>query len=377
MPIWLQRQKYLIDFTLSSLLRRRAKNAGLLLVYTLIVFVLASVMLFTHALRHEAVHVLAEAPEIVLQRMVAGRHDLVPAAHLDRIGEVRGVQKKAGRLWGYFYDPAVKANYTLMVPPTDAPASGEAVIGAGIARARGLSVGDFVTWRGSDGQPHTLRIVRLLDSDSELVSSDLVLVSEDFFRGFFGVPPGQFTDLALSVRNPREVRKVAEKLTLLLPDARPILREEILRTYDAIFAWRQGVVYVLLVGAVLAFVVFAWDKASGLSAEERREIGILKAVGWETGDVIRMKFWEGALVSLTAFLLGYVAAYVHVFFANAALFEPVLKGWAVLYPHFQLTPTIDGLQLATLFFFTVFPYTVATIVPIWRAAITDPDTVMR
>jgi len=377
MPIWLQRQKYLIDFTLSSLLRRRAKNAGLLLVYTLIVFVLASVMLFTHALRHEAVHVLAEAPEIVLQRMVAGRHDLVPASYLDRIGEVRGVQKKAGRLWGYFYDPAVRANYTLMVPPTDAPASGEAVIGAGIARARGLSVGDFVTWRGSDGQPHTLRIVRLLDSDSELVSSDLVLVSEDFFRGFFGVPPGRFTDLALSVRNPREGRKVAEKLTLLLPDARPILREEILRTYDAIFAWRQGVVYVLLVGAVLAFVVFAWDKASGLSAEERREIGILKAVGWETGDVIRMKFWEGALVSLTAFLLGYVAAYVHVFFASAALFEPVLKGWAVLYPHFQLTPTIDGLQLATLFFFTVFPYTVATIVPIWRAAITDPDTVMR
>jgi ABC-type lipoprotein release transport system permease subunit len=377
MPIWLQRQKYLIDFTLSSLLRRRAKNAGLLLVYTLIVFVLASVMLFTHALRHEAVHVLAEAPEIVLQRMVAGRHDLVPASYLDRIGEVRGVQKKAGRLWGYFYDPAVRANYTLMVPPTDAPASGEAVIGAGIARARGLSIGDFVTWRGSDGQPHTLRIVRLLDSDSELVSSDLVLVSEDFFRGFFGVPPGRFTDLALSVRNPREVRKVAEKLTLLLPDARPILREEILRTYDAIFAWRQGVVYVLLVGSVLAFVVFAWDKASGLSAEERREIGILKAVGWETGDVIRMKFWEGALVSLTAFLLGYVAAYVHVFFASAALFEPVLKGWAVLYPHFQLTPTIDGLQLATLFFFTVFPYTVATIVPIWRAAITDPDTVMR
>jgi ABC-type lipoprotein release transport system permease subunit len=377
MPIWLQRQKYLIDFTLSSLLRRRAKNAGLLLVYTLIVFVLASVMLFTHALRHEAVHVLAEAPEIVLQRMVAGRHDLVPASYLDRIGEVRGVQKKAGRLWGYFYDPAVRANYTLMVPPTDAPASGEAVIGAGIARARGLSIGDFVTWRGSDGQPHTLRIVRLLDSASELVSSDLVLVSEDFFRGFFGVPPGRFTDLALSVRNPREVRKVAEKLTLLLPDARPILREEILRTYDAIFAWRQGVVYVLLVGAVLAFVVFAWDKASGLSAEERREIGILKAVGWETGDVIRMKFWEGALVSLTAFLLGYVAAYVHVFFASAALFEPVLKGWAVLYPHFQLTPTIDGLQLATLFFFTVFPYTVATIVPIWRAAITDPDTVMR
>ncbi len=33
--------------------------------------------------------------------------------------------------------------------------------------------------------------------------------------------------------------------------------------------------------------------------------------------------------------------------------------------------------MATLFFLTVVPYTVATVVPAWRAAITDPDAVMR
>ena len=55
----------------------------------------------------------------------------------------------------------------------------------------------------------------------------------------------------------------------------------------------------------------------------------------------------------------------------------MLKGWAVLYPRFELTPVIDGFQVATLFFFTVFPYAAATLVPIWRAAITDPDSVMR
>jgi len=55
----------------------------------------------------------------------------------------------------------------------------------------------------------------------------------------------------------------------------------------------------------------------------------------------------------------------------------VLKGWAVLYPRFALNPSVDGFQVATLFFFTVFPYVVSTIVPIWRAAITDPDSVMR
>ncbi len=377
MPSFLQRQRYLIDYVLASLWRRPGKNLGLLAVYTLVVFMLASVMLFTESLRQEARLLLADAPEIVVQRMVAGRHDLIPADYLERIGRIRGVVRKQGRLWGYHYDPTVGANYTLMVPPAGAPPPGEVSIGAAIARSRGVGVGDILSFRSAAGEPHAFQVREILDPDSELVSADLFLVSETDFRNFFGIDEGLFTDLVLAVRNPREVRKVAEKLTLKLPDCRPILRSEILRTYDAVFAWRQGIVFVLLAGALLAFVIFAWDKASGLSAEERREIGILKAVGWETGDVIRMKFWEGAMISLAAFLLGYLAAYVHVFYADASLFAPVLKGWAVLYPAFSPLPHVDGLQLTTLFFLSVFPYTAATIVPIWRAAITDPDQVMR
>jgi ABC-type lipoprotein release transport system permease subunit len=134
---------------------------------------------------------------------------------------------------------------------------------------------------------------------------------------------------------------------------------------------------VILSAAVLAFIIFAWDKASGLSAEEKKEIGILKAIGWETGDILLMKFWEGAVVSLTAFLAGILLAYLHVFFTPVVLFEPVLKGWSTLYPSFRLVPFINAYQVATLFFLTVVPYTVSTIVPSWRAATIDPDSVMR
>ena len=133
MNAWIEKQKYLIDFTLASLARRKGRNLGLLLVYAVIVFLLASVMLFTHALRHEAAHVLDGAPEVVLQRMVAGRHDLIPPGYLERLGRIRGVQRKEGRLWGYYYDPVVKANYTFMVPGAE---SGEAVTpGQQIGRA--------------------------------------------------------------------------------------------------------------------------------------------------------------------------------------------------------------------------------------------------
>jgi ABC-type lipoprotein release transport system permease subunit len=155
------------------------------------------------------------------------------------------------------------------------------------------------------------------------------------------------------------------------------MKSEILMTYDTIFDWRSGIIVVILSSAVLAFIIFAWDKASGPSMEERREIGILKAIGWETSDVLLMKFWEGLAVSLSAFLPGILLAYAHVYLSSAVLFEPVLKGWSVLYPRFSLTPFIDGSQVAALFFLTVVPYTIATIIPSWRAAIVDPDAVMR
>jgi ABC-type lipoprotein release transport system permease subunit len=377
MKTWIEKQRHLIDFTLASLARRKVKNLGLLVVYTLLVFVLASVALYTHALRTEATHVLAGTPEIVLQRLVAGRHDLIPPGYIEQIGRIRGVQKKEGRLWGYYYDSVVKANYTFMVAHDMQIARGEIVVGPALERSRGLAAGNGISFRSYSGELHTFIVADVLPQSSELMSADLVLMHEDDFRAFFKYPEGHYTDVALSVANPQEIKNVAIKLMNALPDSRPILRDEVLRTYASIFDWREGIMLALLSAAILAFSIFAWEKAAGLSAEEKREIGILKAIGWETGDVIKMKFWEGLLISLLAFLLGYIAAYLHVFHANSVLFEPVLKGWAVLYPRFTLTPHIDGLQVATLFFFTVFPYTAAVLVPIWRAATTDPDTVMR
>ena len=320
---FIRKQAYLIDFTMSSLLRRKGKNFGLLLVYTLIVFMLASVMLFTHSLRKEAGIILQQSPEIIVQRLVAGRHALIPADYIQKMGRLRGVTSKKGRLWGYFYNPVVKANYTVMAPDHLDLTTTEVIIGAGIARTIGLGIGDYFTMR-SNNDTFSFQVKDIIDRDSELVTTDLVLISPKAYRVITGIPEGQFTDIVLSVRNPREVRKVAEKLVQKLPDIRPVLLEEILRTYDSIFAWRQGIVFVLLIGALLAFVIFAWDKASGLSAEEKREIGILKAVGWESSDILHMKFWEGIIISLSAFILGYLAAYLHVFYSSAVLFESVL-----------------------------------------------------
>jgi ABC-type lipoprotein release transport system permease subunit len=372
-----ERHLNILEFTLASLLRRRAKNLSLLAMYLLVIFMLASLVFFVTALKREAAIILGDAPDMVVQRLVAGRQDLVPAGYAAEIALIRGVTAVRPRLWGYYYDALNGANYTVMA--ADDPAAGPelASIGAGVAKARNLAVGDLLPLISYDRTPLMLEIDTIFPGSSDLVAADMIVISPGSFHKLFNFPDGQATDLAVTVRNPKELQTAAAKIAARFPDSRPILKSEIQRTYQSIFDWRGGMTLILLASSLLSFIIFAWDKATGLSAEERKEIGILKSIGWETSDVLLLKFWEGIVISLTAFLLGVVLAYVHVFFLSAPLFSQALKGWSVIYPSFQLTPVVDAYQLALLFFLTVVPYTTATVIPCWRAATIDPDAAMR
>ena len=372
-----QRHRNILDFALSSLLRRKGRNLALISVYTLVVFVIASLIFFVQALKHEARELLEHAPDLVVQRMVAGRHDPMPMAQAEAIRAIRGVREVQARVWGYYYDPVYGGNLTVMATEDAALAADSIWIGQGVARNMRVKEGDMITLRGYAGLPTLFTVHRVLPEESELVSSDLVLMSPQDVRTLFNLPEGVATDLAVQAGNPRELPTIASKIVEQFPDARPILKAEMLRTYEAVFDWRGGLMVVVLSSAVMSFIIFAWDKATGLSAEERKEIGILKSIGWESADVLLLKFWEGSVISVTAFLTGVLLAYGHVFFFSASLFEHALKGWSILFPRYRLVPELDGYQLTVLFFLTVLPYTAATLVPSWRAATVDPDAAMR
>ena len=375
--IWWRRQRAFLDFCLSALLRRKVKNGALLFGYALIIFLLTSVLFFAGALRKEATAVLQDAPEMVVQRMVTGRYTPIPMAYRDAIAAIRGVRDVTPRFWGYYYHPAARANYTVLAGSAEAIAPGRAEIGTGVARTWAVDQGGVIYFKTFDGNTVTLTVTTLMPADTELVSADLIRVHPSDLRKIFGLDAALATDLTVTVRNPNEIQTIAEKIVRLLPDTRPVLRDEILRTYGALFDWRSGYMLVMLAGTLLAFFIFALDKATGLSAAERGEIAVLKAIGWDTADVLRLKFYEGTVISLSAYILGVLGAYLHVFLADATLFEHALKGWGVLYPNFRLAPAVDLYQLAAVLGLTVFPYALITIVPAWRAATIDPDAVMR
>ncbi len=91
----IEKQRHIIDFTLSSLWRRKGKNISLVVVYAFVIFLLASVMFFTHSIKKEASLILQDAPEMMVQRLVAGRQDFIP----DELYRLH--QRDKGRAIGY------------------------------------------------------------------------------------------------------------------------------------------------------------------------------------------------------------------------------------------------------------------------------------
>jgi lipoprotein-releasing system permease protein len=83
MKLWLARQRYLIDFTVASLARRKTRNLGLLF------------GLYGAGVHAGLGHALHPCPApgggagagrfagiVIVQRMVAGRHDLIPPGYI-------------------------------------------------------------------------------------------------------------------------------------------------------------------------------------------------------------------------------------------------------------------------------------------------------
>jgi ABC-type lipoprotein release transport system permease subunit len=246
-----------------------------------------------------------------------------------------------------------------------------------VAAARHAGLGDDVPLIDASGLGVSFRVVGVFKDASRLLTNDLVVLSPDAVSAFFAFPAGMATDIVVGVHNPAEVDALARKVHRLFPDSRPITRKELLRTYDAVLSWRSGMLLAALAGAILALTVLAWDKATGLSAEERREIGILKALGWDTSDVLEIKGWEGLAMACLALSGGLGIAFSHVFFLDAVLLGPILKGWSVLFPPLALTPRLDYGSVAQVAFLVTVPYLAATVIPSWNAAKADPDEVMR
>ena len=392
----LRRHAALVEHALRALLRRRGRNAAVSVGLALVVALFASVLFLGEALRAEVEAGARYVPDLSLQRLIAGRPALLPTELLRAVRAVPGVRSARPRVWGYLYVPPISANVTIIGARGDeatfpddvlegrAVHAGErraCVLGAALAEAFGLRVGDSVALSsdvgGANPRVHLLDVVGVFHEESALRTADVLVTSEADARALLGVGDGLATSFAVTLTTPERARAAAQGLARLVPGAHLVDERLLRRSYALTADGRGGLLGAMFLPALAALLLLAWDKLTGLSETERREIGVLKAIGWEVRDVLTARAWESLLVAMVGATLGVLVAYAYVFLAQAPGLAGALYGWSALHPPLRLTPQVDLAQTLALIFGVALPLVAVGLVPAWRAARLTPDAALR
>jgi ABC-type lipoprotein release transport system permease subunit len=375
--------------------RRRGRSAILVAGLSLAVALVSAILFLTDALRLEARRASAAQPDVVVQRLIAGRPALLDVSEEKALSGVLGVRRVDPRVWGYLFVPELQGNLAIVgvrgpsLPAFRAalhegkdlsPGVHEMVMGRTAARKLGLSVGETLALPnayGAKAPPPSLVLAGTFRADVDLWTADIVLCDEADARALLGMGPTQATDLAVWVSNPAEATVVARTAIERLPGVRVIERSSLDRTYALAYGRRSGLVLAATIPALLALMLLALGRAGGLGPEEAHEIAVLKAVGFGTRDVLVVKMVEALIVGGLGTALGLLLGYGWVFWWNAPGLRQAIVGWSVLYPEATLTPAVDLAQLLAIAAVVLGPFVGLSILPAWRAAIVDPMEAMR
>lgn len=384
---------YLIEYALSALSRSKTKTLFITTIFTLLVFLITSIFLISNAIKHELNLTVDSLPQIIVQNTKGGKSYDIDISAVDEILSISGVDDVVARVWGYYYFENAGVNFSLVgidsyekqyksnfetIAKTFDLENNSMVVGPGVKKILHENYYDkYFNFIKPDGSFKKIELGGIFHSDTQLESNDVIIMSKENIREIFEMDEYMATDIVVSIENPTEIPMIASKIKLLYPNARVITNEDLKVSYQNIFDYKSGIFLTLFIISLFTFFIIIYDKASGLSSEEKKEIGILKAIGWTVDDILKEKFLEASLVSTFAYIVGTILAFGFVYIFQAPLLRDIFEGYSQLKTTFEL-PFIFDLQTLTLVFFLSVPiYIAATIIPSWKTATLEADEVIR
>lgn len=385
---------YIIEYAVNSLLRQKYKTFFIALVLSALVFLLSSLFFITNSIKYELQSTVDSLPEITIQKIKAGRHYDIDASVADEVLQITGVQSAVARVWGYYYFENAGVNFSIVgidefekqykdslkqvAEHLDFDNETSMIVGEGVKKTMNENYyKEYFNFIKPDGTLKKVDIAGVFKGDTELESNDVIVMSKESVREIFDIEERKATDIVLKVANVNEIATIASKIKLMYPDTRVITKDDLKISYQNIFDYKSGVFLALFVISLFTFFIIVYDKSSGLSSEQKREIGILKAIGWRVDDVLKEKFYEGFIVSFFSYALGIILALGFVYILKAPLLQNIFIGYSQLKTSFNLPFAFDFQTLVLIFFLSVPIYIAATIIPSWRSATLEADEVIR
>src|SRR3989339_841458 len=384
---------YIIEYAINSLFSQKYKTFFVTSVLTALVFLLSSLFFITNSIKYELNSTIEALPEITVQKIKAGRHYDIDISVVDEILEITGVESAIARVWGYYYFENAGVNFSIIgldeyeeqyknsfvkVAKELDFSKPSMIVGVGVKKIMDKNYyKEYFNFIKPNGTLKKVDITGIFNGDTELESNDVIVMSKESVREIFDMDESKATDIVVRVANHNEIATVASKIKLLYPDSRVVTKDDLKISYQNIFDYKSGIFLALFVISLFTFFIIIYDKASGLSSEQKREIGILKAIGWRVDDVLREKFYEGFIVSFFSYMLGIIAALAFVYILKAPLLQNIFTGYSQLKTSFNLPFVLDVQTLALIFFLSVPIYIAAIIIPSWRSATLEADEVIR
>ena len=376
--------------------RERRKHIGVIAISLVILFLLSSVLFISSSIRYSLMQTLEQEPDFVVQRIQGGERINVPAAWMDDIIEVPGVERVTPRIYGrYFFKPKEISflivgvdfmeeqshrAWRQMMDETDLKQflnGDNMLVGQGVARyLKAHFYPKDYTFLTPAGNFKKVDIFTVLSPQSNLISNDMIIMPIDLAREILGISEGELSDIAFNVPNDDEWDNVADKVNTFHYDLRVLTKRDIEKAYESLYNYKGGIFLILFLIAMVTFVLILYQRYAMVYSSERRHIGLLRALGWSIQDVLRLKFFETLMVIVVAFVLGVTLAYLYVFVLGAPLLREIFLGGANLHNEVVLLPVLDLTVLSSIFLIYAVPFVSAVLIPVWKIAVTDPKEAM-
>ncbi len=191
---------------------------------------------------------------------------------------------------------------------------------------------------------------------------------------------GKATELLIYTR-PGVTDSVASRLRRLIsPWSREpglhIQTRKLVRQYMERGFNMQAGVFTMLFTVAFAIAVPTLLVLSGFGLSERRKtVGLMKATGWQTLEVMELIAWENLILALCGSLSTFLLAVIWIKGFNGALIAPLFIGGAEWLPEFSVPSRFYPLPL--LLAFMVILNMTGTLYTAWKTAVAPPLTTLK
>ena len=363
-----------IDYAMVLLFKDRKDHLFSFSLFGFIVFILSSVLFISDSIQYDILSSIKAQPDIVVQSTKASRAFKLDDDQMYDIAQIPGVSSVEGILEGYYYFGQKRVYFHLLAD--ESLPEKEMVVGNGVRDVMKEMHYDDVFNFLTEERILAIKIAKNSPKLSNAISNNVIFLHPKTLRMILDLGDNEFSKLYVHIPNKNEVGEISLKIETLFPSFRALSKQDALAEYYHLFYYKGGIFMALYVVCMVAFFILLKNQISLVYGEKKKEIAILRSIGFCIKDIIALKTVQNVVVAMSAFLLGVALAYLYVFVFNAPLLRSIFVG-SELVNELSLTPVVDMNVLFLLFVFSVIPFLAFVIIPAWKIAISDMSEAVR